>query len=299
MSFEPPEDGPTPLRYPSMLERGGSRAPLIVGRDRSPFADIYHRVLALPLLGILALMGATFLVLNLIFAGLYLADAGGIAAMTPGDFPSAFFFSVETFGTIGYGHWYPQDYTANLIMTVETFVGLVYVAVSTGMVFARVSRPVSRVTFSQRAVIHDFEGVRTLMFRAANRRANNILEAEVMVSLVRDSVTSEGIRFRRFEELRVARSRTPLFSLTRTIMHPIDDASPLRNATPESLASEHAEIIVVLSGADDRYAQRVHARHAYQSSEVIWDKRFADILSLGRAGRRVVDYGRFHEVVDM
>ncbi len=298
MSSEPPRpDGPS--RYPSVIRRHGEAGPIVVGRQRLPFTDVYHRALALPLIGILGLMAATFLVLNLCFAAAYMSDPGGVAELPRGDFWNAFFFSVETFGTIGYGHWYPQDYTANLIMTVETFVGLVYVAVSTGMVFARVSRPVSRVTFSQRAVIHDFEGVRTLMFRAANRRANNILEAEVMVSLVRDSVTSEGIRFRRFEELRVARSRTPLFSLTWTIMHPIDDASPLRNATPESLASEHAEIIVVLSGADDRYAQRVHARHAYQSSEVIWDKRFADILSLGRAGRRVVDYGRFHEVVDM
>ncbi len=299
MSFEPPEDGPTPLRYPSMLERGGSRAPLIVGRDRSPFADIYHRALALPLLGILGLMGATFLVLNLIFAGLYLADAGGIAAMTPGDFPSAFFFSVETFGTIGYGHWYPQSVASNLVMTVETFVGLVYVAVSTGMVFARVSRPVSRVDFSKVAVIHEFEGVPTLMFRAANKRANNILEAEVMVSLARDAQTSEGILLRRFEELKVARSRTPLFALSWTIMHPIDDQSPLRNATQHSLRAEHAEIIVVLSGTDDRYAQRVHARHSYDASEVIWDRRFADILSFGEDGRRTVDYGRFHDVVDV
>ncbi|HEY5409804.1 MAG TPA: ion channel [Caulobacteraceae bacterium] len=299
MSSEPPDARPTPPRYPSVVRRRGDRAPIVVGRDRSPFTDVYHRMLALPLLGILALMGATFLVLNLIFAGLYVADPGGIAAMTPGDFWSAFFFSVETFGTIGYGHWYPVSVHANLVMTVETFVGLVYVAVTTGLVFARVSRPVSRVTFSQVAVIHDFEGTSTLMFRAANRRSNNILEAEVMVSLARDAETSEGIQFRRFEELRVARSRTPLFALTWTILHPIDGASPLKEATPQSLSAAHAEIIVVLSGTDDRYAQRVHARHSYDASEVLWDKRFADILSFGEGGRRKVDYGRFHDVVDL
>jgi inward rectifier potassium channel len=282
-----------------IIERRGERGPIVVGRQSSPFADIYHRVLALPLLGVLALMGAAFLVLNLTFAGLYLLDPNGIAAMAPGDFPSAFFFSVETFGTIGYGHWYPQSVPANLLMTLETFVGLVYVAVTTGLVFARVSRPVSRVTFSQVAVIHEFEGVPTLMFRAANRRANHILEAEVMVSLARDAETPEGIQFRRFEELKVARSRSPLFALTWTIMHPIDESSPLRAATHQSLTAQHAEIIVVLSGADDRYAQRVHARHSYDSSEVVWDKRFADILSFGEGGRRTVDYGRFHDVVDV
>ncbi len=299
MSSEPPDPEPNPPRYPSIVRRRGDRAPIVVGRDRSPFTDIYHRMLALPLLGILALMGAGFLVLNLIFAGLYLADPGGIAALAPGDFWSAFFFSVETFGTIGYGHWYPQSSNANLLMTAETFVGLVYVAVTTGLVFARVSRPVSRVTFSQVAVIHDFEGIPTLMFRAANRRANNILEAEVMVSLARDAETSEGIQFRRFEELQVLRSRTPLFALSWTILHPIDGKSPLRGATHQSLTDTHAEIIVVLSGTDDRYAQRVHARHSYDASEVLWDKRFADILSFGEDGRRKVDYGRFHDVVDL
>ncbi len=298
MSLDPPEPD-SGARYPSMVRRAGEPAPIVIGRERLPFTDLYHRMLALPLAGIVGLMGIGFLALNLAFAALYVADRGGVAELAPGDFISAFFFSVETFGTIGYGHWYPQSVTANVLMTIETFVGLVYVAVTTGLVFARVSRPVSRVNFSAVAVIHDFEGVPTLMFRAANRRANNILEAEVMVSLARDGVTSEGIRFRRFEELRVARSRTPLFALTWTIMHPIDAGSPLRGATAASLAAEHAEIIVVLSGADDRYAQRVHARHAYGAAEIVWEKRLADILSVSPAGRRVVDYGRFHEVVDI
>jgi inward rectifier potassium channel len=270
-----------------------------VGRESSPFDDIYHRILSLPLLGVLGLMACLFLVLNLSFAGLYLAEPNGVAELTPGDFWSAFFFSVETFGTIGYGHWYPVSFIANLTMVLETFVGLVYVAVTMGLVFARVSRPISRVTFSRVAVIHDFDGAPTLMFRAANRRANNILEAEVMVSLARDDHTPEGIQFRRFQELKVARSRTPLFALTWTIMHPIDAKSPLRGATHESLLGQRAEIIVVLSGTDDRYAQRVHARYAYAAEQVLWDKRFADILSLGSSGRRVVDYQRFHDVVDV
>jgi inward rectifier potassium channel len=291
----PPELG---SRYPRIVRRPGDRAPLIVGRGRSPFTDLYHRVLALPLLGVLALMGGAFLALNLIFAWLYMQDPGGIAEMKAHDFWSDFFFSVETFGTIGYGHWYPTSVAANALMTVETFVGLVYVAVTTGLVFARVSRPTSRVTFSRVAVIQDFDGVRSLMFRAANLRANHILEAEVMVSLARDSTTTEGISFRRFEELKVARSRSPLFALSWTIRHPMDEASPLWGATAESLEAEHAEIIVVLSGTDDRYAQRVHARHAYEPSEILWDKRFADILFVGPRGRRVVDYRSFHEVVD-
>ena len=293
------ETPPPPSPHPRIVRRAGDPGPLIVGRGSSPFTDLYHRVLALPLLGILGLMGAAFLVLNLTFAWLYMLDPGGVAELKPGDFWSDFFFSVETFGTIGYGHWYPQSVAANLVMTLETFVGLVYVAVTTGLVFARVSRPVSRVTFSHVAVIQDFDGIQSLMFRTANLRANNILEAEVMVSLARDSTTVEGISFRRFEELKVARSRSPLFALSWTIRHPIDDDSPLKGASPESLLAQHAEIIVVLSGTDDRYAQRVHARHSYAPAEILWGKRFADILFLGPRGRRVVDYRSFHEVVDV
>ncbi len=187
---------------------------------------------------------------------------------------------------------------ANLIMTFETFVGLVYVALATGLVFARVSRPTARVAFSKVAVVNDFDGAPTLMFRAANRRANHIFEAEVMVSVVRDAVTREGQHIRRFEELRVVRSRTPMFALSWTVMHTIDESSPLFGATQESLAEQQAEIVVVMSGVDDRFAQRVHARYSYTAEEIAWGKRFQDILSIGSTGRRVVDYRRFHDVLD-
>ena len=120
-----------------------------------------------------------------------------------------------------------------------------------------------------------------------------------MVSVARDAITTEGFSIRRFEELKVVRSRTPLFTLSWTIMHPIDETSPLWNVSAESLEAQHAEIIVVLSGTDDRYAQRVHARHSYAASELLRDMRFADILFVGERGRRVVDYRRFHDVVDV
>ena len=136
----------------------------------------------------------------------------------------------------------------------------------------------------------------TLMFRAANRRSNQILEAEVTVTLARDSVTVEGAQFRRFEELKVRRSRTPLFAYTWTVMHPIDDQSPLRGATLESLAHDRGEIIVGLSGVDDQFVQRVHARHSYSAAEIAWGKKFVDVLSIRPDGRRVIDYRLFHEV---
>jgi inward rectifier potassium channel len=155
------------------------------------------------------------------------------------------------------------------------------------------------VTFSRQAVIAPFDGEPMLMFRAANRRANQILEAEVMVTLARDVQTLEGHDIRRFDELAVRRSRTPLFAYSWTVMHHIDQASPLWGASPESLAAQRVELIVVLSGVDDRFAQRVHARYSYGAEEIVWNRRMVDILSIGPTGRRVIDYRRFHDVEEV
>ena len=230
MSSEPSEDR-APVRLRRMLRRGRNSLPRVTGSEREPLTDIYHQIMALPLLGVIALMGATFVAINL--------------------------------------------------------------------VFARVSRPTARVSFSSQVVIHAFDGAPTLMFRAANRRANLILEAEVMVSLARDVTTVEGLQIRRFEELKIRRPRTPLFAYSWTVMHPIDESSPLWGVDQDQLAREKAEILVILSGVDDRYAQRVHARHSYSSGEITWNKRFADILSIEPGGQRVVDYTRFHDVVEL
>ena len=298
MTTEAPDER-RPVRPRLTLRRGRNFLPRVRGSEREPLTDIYHQIMALPLAGVIALMGAAFVVINLVFAGLYLLAPGGVANLRAGDFWNAFFFSVQTFGTIGYGYMFPQTGAANLIMAVETFVGLVYVALATGLVFARVSRPTARVAFSSQVVIHAFDGAPTLMFRAANRRANLILEAEVMVSLARDVTTLEGLQIRRFEELKIRRSRTPLFAFSWTVMHPIDESSPLWGVNQEQLTRERAEILVILSGVDDRYAQRVHARHSYASGEITWNKRFADILSIEPDGQRVVDYTRFHDVVEL
>jgi inward rectifier potassium channel len=132
------------------------------------------------------------------------------------------------------------------------------------------------------------------MFRAANVRANQVLEAEVTVTIARQTHTPEGIALRRLYDLSVLRARQPLFALSWTIMHPIDAASPLFGATPESLLGEQAEIVIVLSGVDETFAQRIHARHSYIPSEIVWDRQFEDILHITPDGRRLVDYGKFH-----
>jgi inward rectifier potassium channel len=134
------------------------------------------------------------------------------------------------------------------------------------------------------------------MFRAANQRHNQILEAQVNVALLREEVTADGVRMRRFYDLALARRRTPMFALTWTVMHRIDERSPLHGATPESLVAQRAELVVGLTGIDETFAQTIYARYSYRPEEILWNRRFADILGWTADGRRSIDYSRFHEV---
>ena len=180
--------------------------------------------------------------------------------------------------------------------TAETFVGLFELAIATGLMFARISRPTAQILFSDKAVVTNYDGVPTLMFRAANCRGNRIVEAEVSVSLLRDTVTIEGETMRRFEELPVTRRRTPLFGMTWSVMHPIDANSPLQGETRQSLVASNAEIVVVMSGLDETFVSTIHARTSYAPDEIFWGRRFADIFARDPAAGWLIDFRRFHEL---
>jgi inward rectifier potassium channel len=191
---------------------------------------------------------------------------------------------------------YPQTDYANWLVVIESFVGLLFTAMATGMIFARFSVPTARIMFSHYALISPFNGTPCLMFRTANKRRNRILEAQLWVTLVRDELTKEGDLFRRFYDLELIRSHTPLFALTWTAMHPINENSPLYGATPESLKRDHAEIIVIITGIDENFAQTIHARHSFIADEVLWDYGFEDVLGWTQDGRRAINFNNFDEV---
>ncbi len=285
-------------RLPRMFTARNRGALEIRNRRRNPL-DVYHWLLTTRWPVFAAIGLGSYLTLNALFAVLYVLDPAGIANARAGSFADAFFFSVETIGTIGYGVLAPRDLYANMVMTAENFLGLSFVAVATGVIFARVSRPTARVIFSRNAIITTHEGRRTLMLRAANERANQILEAEVTLSVTKQKRTAEGQLMRRFEDLKATRSRSPLFALTWAIMHVIDESSPLHGATTDSMEEEGLQIIVVLSGVDETFAQRIHARYAYLPEDILWDKRFADVILYDEDGRRIIDYGRFHDVEEL
>jgi inward rectifier potassium channel len=279
--------------YPRM----GSRTLTYLGLPRDGWRDAYHVLLTMPLWAFFAVMAAGFLTVNSIFAGLYLLDPGGVTSARPGNFQDAFFFSVQTLGTLGYGVMWPRSLYANGVVTAETFVGLFNLAIATGLLFARISRPTARIMFSNKAVVTVHDGALTLMFRAANRRRNLVVEAEVSVTLLHDVTTAEGSLLRRFDELAVLRSRSPLFFMTWQVMHRIDEASPLFGETAQSLTAKHAEIVVVMKGLDETFVSTIHARTSYRPDEIAWGRRMADIFSTDDQGRRTIDFRLFHDVV--
>jgi len=267
-----------------------------VNQWQNHWRDPYHFLLLLPwrLFFLLLLLG--YLAVNTVFAFAYVAQPGGIEHAAAGSFSDAFFFSVQTLGSIGYGAMYPTTLYTNSLVALEAMVSIISVAMITGLAFARFSRSDARVAFTEVAVVEPYNSIPTLVFRTANRRRNQILEAELKVYLIQDEVSLEGQQMRRFYQLELMRKQTPRFVLGWTVMHAIDDTSPLHGATAESLRQKRANILVSLGGLDETIMQPLHARYTYTVEDIRWNHRFVDMIHNGRNGDRYIDYRYFNVV---
>jgi inward rectifier potassium channel len=268
-------------------------------RRRNPLRDFYHWLMILRWWKLSFFVLATLLLSNVLFALLYLQIGDAIKNATPGSFSDAYFFSVQTMVTIGYGNWYPVGILANCVATVEGMLGLLGFAMAAGLMFAKFSRPTAKVLFSKVAVIGRRDGIPCLSFRMANERANQILEAHITVVLARDEVTLEGESIRRMYDLILQRSHSPNFALSWLAVHPIDPSSPIYGKTPEQLAAVKAEILITLSGIDDTFSQPVYARHSYTYRDLRWNHRFQDIFRREQNGVRYLDFNVFHDTLGM
>jgi len=269
-----------------------------IGYEGAGWRDIYHRLMTVPVPALLLGLVLLYLATNLIFAFLYVFY-GGIANARPGSVADAFFFSIQTMATVGYGNMYPSSFAANVLATIESLAGLLTVALTTGVAFARVSRPTARVMFSRIAVISRRNGQPTLMLRAANQRRNQVVEAQMTVSLLLDEVSEEGEFMRRFHDVELMRGRTPMFYLSWTVMHQITSASPFFGMDAAALAARNAELHCSISGYDEVFAQMVHARYAYGVGDIRWNSRFTDLLIDRGNGVWAIDYTRFHDATDL
>jgi inward rectifier potassium channel len=243
------------------------------------------------------LFGLTFLgyaVTNAVFATLYALESGSVTHAS--SWIDHFFFSVQTMATIGYGVMAPATPWAHVLVTLEALLGMLGVAMASGLFFAKFATPRANVLFSRTAVVSPHEGVPTLKFRVANARGNRIVEAQVRLSMLRDHVTMEGERLRRFEDLPLVLASTPMLALSWTVMHAIERDSPFVRMDEAALRACNAELLVTLTGIDETFGQTVHARWGYTMDDLRWGGRFVDVMHRDEDGTMVLDLGRFHDV---
>jgi inward rectifier potassium channel len=259
--------------------------------------DPYHALLAIGwgpfLLGVLGY----YLTLNAVFGTLYALRPDSVANLPPGRWDDAFFFSVETFATVGFGVMAPQTSYGHVVATIEIFLGLLSTAVLTGLIFVRFARPRANIEFSRQMTIAPHDGVPTLSLRLANRRAGTIYRAEAALTLLRRYETLEGQMVWRSYDLPLIHGRVQALSLIWTLRHAIDPASPLHGLTLEQLTETDSQFLISITGTDATLAAPVHAVHAYEPVDLLWGFRFADAMTIGEGGRTHIELARLHEVV--
>jgi inward rectifier potassium channel len=283
----------------SRVVRVGAREIETRGLATGFWTDLYHRSLTVYWPVFFASAAAIFIMLNAVFAFLFWLGDEPIANVAP-NLPlplSLFYFSIETLATVGYGDMHPQTNYGHLVATVEIFTGMSFLAVMTGLIFARFSRPRARFLFADHPVVTVQQGRPTLMIRIANARNNTISQATARLWVIRLETMKEGHQLRRYYELKLDRREHPMFSLSWTLFHCIDEASDLYGMSPADLAATEASLVLNVSGVDDNSAQPLYSRKIYSHREIRWNHRYRDITSHSAEGRLVLDYSLFHGVV--
>jgi inward rectifier potassium channel len=267
----------------------------ILGAQRTPLRDFYHLVLRISWPATFGLLALVYLAVNALFA-LGFWSFGGLAGPHRGTYLEAFYFSVQTMGTIGYGAITPTTTASNLLVVAESITGLILTALATGIVFAKFSRPTARVVFTKDAVIAPMNGVPTLSFRLGNQRSNQIVDAQIRVILTRTEKTTEGKTFYRILDLPLTRDRALSLSRSLSVMHTIDERSPLYGMTGEALAEQDVELAAMVVGLDDTTMQPVHAYHRWFADHIQFGVRHVDIISEPTPDRMIVDLRRFDDL---
>lgn len=256
--------------------------------------DLYFFLIEGSWTRLMALLGGGFVLLNVVFAGLYLLEDG---AIVNGDgFFDALAFSVQTMSTIGYGVLSPGTPWSDTVVMVEAATGLLLVAFATGLMFAKASRPTAKVLFAANPVVTTWHGRPTLVLRVGNGRGNEILDAQISVSILMDDVSPEGHHLRTVVDLPLERDRAPLFRMTFTVRHVITPDSPLADVDWTAPGRKVLGLICIVRGFDATYAQTVTARHIWEGADMRPGHHFTDIVGMLADGRLIVDFDRFHEI---
>jgi inward rectifier potassium channel len=258
--------------------------------------DLYHNLLKISWVKVFLVYVVAFLTVNLVFASLYLLVPGSISSPA-NDFTSAYFFSVQTFSTVGYGIIAPVSLYGNIIVVLEIMTGVVSMAVTTGLVFAKFSRPSAKIIYSKNMLLTKFDGDNVLMFRMANARSNNIISANVELHYIYSTISPEGVSIVRFLPLKLIKNYSPVFSLTWSVFHIVDAESPFFGKKPEEIKALTNELVVILKGTDGTFSQNIYDMYRYQIDDILFNQYFVDVLERLENGTRVIDYNKFHQTI--
>src|SRR6516225_12350220 len=275
--------------------RLGGREVIAEGLQLSFWADISHRCMTASWPAFILGAAGVFLVFNAAFAFIYWLGNDPVSNVPDKAYIDYVYFSIETLSTAGYGDMHPQTHYGHFVATIELFTGIFSMSLMTGLIFARFSRPSARLLFAKNPVISNHDGQPTLMIRFANERHNIIGNATARIWMFRDLVTAEGNEIRRFFELPLLRHESPALALSWTLYHMIDEQSPLHGMGPAELDAADVSLVVVVSGYDVIAAQTVHARKSYEHRDILFGRRYVDVLGTSDDGRVRIDYGRFHD----
>lgn len=284
-----------------LLNRDGTFNVTLEGLDPLASMSLYHWLLTISWPKFLAFISATYIVLNGFFAFAFLGLGPDALQSTTGSFATepfyrAFFFSVDTFATIGYGNIIPVGVAANTLVTIEALLNITLVALVTGVIFARFSRPSTKIIYSRNAIVAPYRGINALEFRIANARRNQLIEVQVQAILTKVERIA-GATVRKFYDLPLERNRVVFFPLSWTVVHPIDDASPMAGLTHADLVEANAELLVLLIGTDETVSQTVHSRSSYEAQEIVWGAKFANMLLRSETeGIMGMDLDRIHDI---
>jgi inward rectifier potassium channel len=288
---------PLPGKGPSVYQSGSLRYE-VRGLRITPLSDLFHFLMRTAWSRLLASFVVIYCGVNSLFASCYwLGGTGTILNARPGSFADAFWFSVQTFATIGYGNLAPATTFAHVLVTIESFCGMLSVALGTGIVFAKFSLPKARVAFAKNVIVSSRNSQPCLVFRVANRRSSSLLDANARAHALMDDVSSEGHRLRRNHLLELERSTMPVFFLAWTLIHRLDEKSPLFGLSPENAAERVVGIILSFTGVDDTLLQPVHARQLYNPEDLRFGARFADMIEPAAPGMLRIDHSKMDELV--
>ncbi len=284
-----------------LLNRDGSFNVVREGLNPLSSLSLYHWLLRISWPQFLGFITASYIIVNALFAGAFLLCGPEALQSNPGSFINqpfyrAFFFSVDSFATIGYGNIIPVGVAANTLVTIEALLNILGIALATGVIFSRFSRPSARIIYSRNAVVAPYRGGTALEFRIANARSSQLIEVQIQVILTKmERIGSTTVR--KFHDLPLERQRVVFFALSWTVVHPIDPASPMWGLTAEDLRKADAEILILLTGTDETLSQVVHSRSSYKADEIVWGAKFANMFVRTKADGIVgMNLTRIHDI---